>query len=487
MTRGSSMTTTAGQRVEQRDFLVGGTWRTSAERDGVVYPYTGETIAEVGRAGPGDVEDAIVAAVKAFDVTRHLPAHHRSAILSTAAHGIEVRAEFLARQISLEAGIPVSESEGEVTRTVAIFRMAADATQHMAGEIVPLDVVPAGERRYGEVRRFPIGPVTGITAFNAPLLLPAHKIASAFAAGNPVIVKPAPRTPLSALSLAAVLLDSGMPEGALSVVPCDVDVARPLITDDRIKALSFTGSAQVGWALKGIAGRKKVTLELGGNGAVVVHSDADLDWAAARCAFGGFLRAGQSCIGVQRIYVHREVYESFLARLVRAVKEITVGDPLDPQTRMGPLIDETAARRAEAWVEEAREAGATVCVGGGRSGSFFEPTVLTDVSGDMKVVCEEVFAPMVVVSPYDDFDEALRCTNASTYGLQAGVFSNNLELVYHAYEELEVGGVIINDVNTWRVDNMPYGGIKASGFGREGVKYAMEDLTEPRLLVLKVN
>jgi glyceraldehyde-3-phosphate dehydrogenase (NADP+) len=283
-----------------------------------------------------------------------------------------------------------------------------------------------------------------------------------------------------------VLLDSGMPEGALSVLPCDVDVARPLITDERIKALSFTGSAPVGWALKGIAGRKKVTLELGGNGSVIVHSDADLDWAAARCAFGGFLRAGQSCIAVQRIYVHREVYEPFLARLVGCVREISFGDPLNPQTRMGPLIDEAAARRAEAWVQEAQKAGATVYTGGSRSGSFFEPTVLTGVTEDMKVICEEVFAPIVAVSPYDEFDEALRRTNASPYGLQAGVFSNNLELVYHAYEELEVGGVIINDVNSWRIDSMPYGGVKASGFGREGVKYAMEDFTEPRLLVLKV-
>jgi acyl-CoA reductase-like NAD-dependent aldehyde dehydrogenase len=476
----------ADQRVEQRAFLVGGTWRSSAERDRVVYPYTGETIAEVGRAGPGDVEDAIGAAVKAFDVTRRLPAHRRSTILSAAARAVEVRAEPLARQISLETGNPLSETEGEVARTVAVFRMAADETQRMAGEIVPLDVVPAGERRYGEVRRFPIGPVAGITAFNAPLLLPAHKIASAFAAGNPVIVKPAPRTPLSALSLGAVLLDSGMPEGALSIVPCDVDVARPLITDERIKALSFTGSAPVGWALKAIAGRKKVTLELGGNGAVIVHSDADLDWAAARCAFGGFLRAGQSCIAVQRIYAHRDVYEPFLARLVGYVKEITFGDPLDPRTRMGPLIDEAAARRTEAWVQEAKGAGATVRTGGRRSGSFFEPTVLTDVTEDMKVTCEEVFAPIVVVTPYDEFDEALRRANGSPYGLQAGVFSNNLELVYHAYEELEVGGVIINDVNTWRIDSMPYGGVKASGFGREGVKYAMEDFTEPRLLVLKV-
>jgi acyl-CoA reductase-like NAD-dependent aldehyde dehydrogenase len=486
MTRGSSVTISTDQRVEQPDFLVGGTWRTSAERDRVIYPYTGETIAEVGRAGPDDVEETIDAAVKAFEVTRRMPAYRRSEILSAAAQTIKERAGLLARQITLETGHPLSETEGEVARTVAVFEMAADETKHIAGEIVPLDVVPAGERRYGEVRRFPIGPVTGITAFNAPLLLPAHKIAAAFGAGNPVIVKPAPRTPLSALSLGSILLDAGVPDGALSVIPCDVDVARPLVMDERIKALSFTGSAPVGWALKGMAGRKKVTLELGGDGAVIVHHDANLDWAAARCAFGGFLRAGQSCIAVQRIYVHRDVYEPFLGRLLRRVEEITVGDPLHPDTRMGPLIDEAAAKRAAAWVHEAEEAGATVRTGGKRSGPFLEPTVLTDVTSGMKVSCEEVFAPIVTVSPYDELDEALRRVNASPYGLQAGVFSNSLELVYQAYEELEVGGVIINDVNSWRVDSMPYGGVKASGFGREGLKYAIEELTESRLLVLNL-
>ena len=481
------MTVKLSQEIEQRDFIAGGTWRSSPERDPVVYPYTGETIAEVGRAGPGDVEDAIAAAVRAFEVTRRMPAYRRAEILSAAAQAIQGRAESLARQVTLETGNPLSETRGEVTRTAAIFQIAADEAKHIGGEIVPLDLVPAGELRYGEVRRFPIGPVAGITAFNAPLLLPAHKVAAALAAGNPAIVKPAPRTPLSALSLAVVLLDSGMPAEALSIVPCDVDVARPLITDERIKALSFTGSAPVGWALKAMAGRKKVTLELGGNGAVIVHSDADLDWAAARCAFGGFLRAGQACIAVQRIYARRDVYEPFLTRLVDCVAEITFGDPLDPATRMGPLIDEAAARRAEMWVLEAEDAGATVRAGGRRLGRFFEPTVLTDVTEEMKVNCEEVFAPVVTVSPYDEFDEALQRVNASHWGLQAGVFSNSLDLVYRAYEELEVGGVIVNDVNTWRVDNMPYGGVKASGFGREGVKYAIEDFTEPRLLVLKVN
>jgi glyceraldehyde-3-phosphate dehydrogenase (NADP+) len=373
-----------------------------------------------------------------------------------------------------------------VARTISIFQIAAEEATRIGGEIVPLDVVPAGERRLGEVRRFPIGPVAGITAFNAPLLLPAHKIAPAFAAGNPIIVKPAPRTPLSALSLGEILLDAGMPPGALSILPCDVETAAPLVTDERLKALSFTGSVPVGWALKARANRKRVTLELGGNGAVIVHGDADLAWAAERCAVGGFMRAGQACIAVQRIYVQDAAYEPFLDQLVARVRTINMGDPLDPATRLGPLIDEQAARRAEAWVTEAVAAGATLRAGGSRHGVFFEPTVLTEVRAEMKVSCEEVFAPIVAVTPYRDFDEALAWTNASPYGLQAGLFCNDLRLVYHAFEELQVGGLIVNDVNSWRVDSMPYGGVKASGCGREGVRYAIEELTEPRLLAVRL-
>lgn len=480
------MASTVTHRIEQRDFLVGGEWRSSSEQVTIVYPYTGEAIATVGNARPADVEEAITSAVGAFDLTRRLPAFRRAEILARAAQLIQERGDFLARQITLEAGNPLWETQGEVARTSAIFQMAAEEAKRIGGEIVPLDAVAAGERYIGEVRRFPVGPVAGITAFNAPLLLPAHKIAPAFAAGNPIIVKPAPRTPLSALSLGEILLDCGMPAGALSIIPCANDVARPLIVDDRIKALSFTGSVAVGWAIKAQAGYKKVTLELGGNGAVIVHGDADVAWAAQRCAFGGFLRAGQACIAVQRIYVHQDVYEPFLAQLVARVQEITHGDPLDPATRMGPLIDESAAQRAETWVRAAVAAGATLRTGGRQFGPFLEPTVLTDVTADMKVSCEEVFAPVVTVVPYGTFEEALEWVNASPYGLQAGLFCNDLGLVYRAYEELQVGGVIVNDVNTWRVDNMPYGGVKASGCGREGVKYAIEELTEPRLLALKL-
>lgn len=472
--------------MEQRDFLVGGEWRRSDARTAVIYPYTGETVAMVGAAGAQDVEDAIVAAVEAFAVTRRMPAFCRAEILRRAARLVEERAEQLARQIVLETGNPLGETRGEVARTVSIFQIAAEEATRIGGEIVPLDVVPAGERRLGEVRRFPIGPVAGITAYNAPLLLPAHKIAPAFAAGNPIIVKPAPRTPLSALSLGEILLEAGMPPGALSILPCDVETAKPLVRDERLKALSFTGSVPVGWALKAQANRKRVTLELGGNGAVIVHGDADLAWAAERCAMGGFMRAGQACIAVQRIYVQDAVYEQFLEGLVERVRAISMGDPLDPATRMGPLIDEQAARRAEAWVAEAVAGGAALRTGGNRHGVFFEPTVLTDVQAAMKVSCEEVFAPVVTVTRYGDFDDALAWTNASPYGLQAGLFCNDLRLVYHAFEELQVGGLIVNDVNSWRVDSMPYGGVKVSGCGREGVRYAIEELTEPRLLAVRL-
>jgi glyceraldehyde-3-phosphate dehydrogenase (NADP+) len=481
------MTSQVAHQIEQREFLLAGRWRASSEHTEVIYPYTGDAVAEVANATPQDVEEAIGGAVRAFETTRKLPAYRRAEILQHAARLIEERGETLARQIVLETGNPLSETRGEVTRTIAIFQTAAEEAKRITGEIVPLDGVPAGERRIGEVRRFPIGPVAGITAYNAPLLLPAHKIAPAFAAGNPVIVKPAPRTPLSALSLGGILLEAGMPEGALSVLPCAVEVARPLVVDARIKVLSFTGSGPVGWALKAQAGRKKVILELGGNGAVIVHADADLAWAAQRCAFGGFLRAGQGCIAVQRIYAQQAVYEPFLSLLTARVREITTGDPLDPATRMGPLIDEAAARRAEAWVREAVEGGATLCTGGQRTGPYLEPTVLTGVTLGMKVSCEEVFAPIVTVVPYTTFDEALAWVNDTPYGLQAGVFCNDLGLIYHAYSELQVGGLIVNDVNTWRVDSMPYGGVKASGCGREGVKYAIEEFTEPRLLALKLS
>ncbi|MDB5075529.1 MAG: Lactaldehyde dehydrogenase [Chloroflexi bacterium] len=464
--------------------MVGGAWRTASVHATVTYPYTGEVVARVAQATATDVEDAIVAAADAFTTTRRMPAFRRAEILLRAAGIIQERAEELSRQIVLETGNPIVETRGEVARTITIFQIAAEEAKRISGEIVPLDGIAAGERRLGEVRRFPIGPVAGITAFNAPLLLPAHKIAPAFAAGNPVIVKPAPRTPLSALSLGAILQEAGVPDGALSVLPCDVATAQPLIMDERLKALSFTGSVPVGWALKAQANRKRVTLELGGNGAVIVHRDADVARAAERCAFGGFLRAGQACIAVQRIYVHEEVYEPFLEMLVERVRAITMGDPLDEATRMGPLIDELAACRAEAWVAEAVAAGATVRTGGRRQGSFLEPTVLTDVTADMRVSCEEVFAPIVAVTPYQDFEQALTWTNASPYGLQAGLFCNDLRQVYRAFEELQVGGVIVNDVNSWRVDSMPYGGVKASGCGREGVRYAIEEFTEPRLLVL---
>jgi glyceraldehyde-3-phosphate dehydrogenase (NADP+) len=469
-----------------RDFLVGGVQRQSSIQMPVIYPYTGEIVATVANAQSGDVEDAIAAAADAFTITRRLPAYKRAEILQRAADLIEAQTEVLARQIVLESGNPIGETRGEVARTVMIFRIAAEEAKRIGGEIIPLDVAPAGERRLGEVRRFPIGPVAGITAYNAPLLLPAHKMAPAFAAGNPVILKPAPRTPLSALSLGAILTEAGMPAGALSVLPCDVATAEPLVIDPRLKALSFTGSVPVGWALKAKANRKRVTLELGGNGAVIVHHDADLDWAATRCATGGFLRAGQACIAVQRIYAHQDIYEQFLSLLLARVSAIKMGDPMDPATTMGPLIDEHTAMRAEQWVAEAAAGGATVRIGGRRRGPFLEPTVLTEVTGEMKVSCEEVFAPIVVVKPYQSFDQALAWANATPYGLQAGVFCHDLRLVYRAFEELEVGAVIVNDINSWRVDSMPYGGVKASGFGREGLRSAIEELTEPRLLVLKL-
>jgi acyl-CoA reductase-like NAD-dependent aldehyde dehydrogenase len=351
--------------------------------------------------------------------------------------------------------------------------------------------VPAGEGRLGEVRRFPIGPVAAITPFNSPFNLVAHKVAPALAAGNTIVVKPASATPISGLNIGALVVEAtrevgGVPAGLISVLPCAPEDAEPLVTDARVRGLSFTGSSPVGWALRARAGQKKVSLELGGNGAVIVHHDADVAFAAERVAFGGYLLAGQVCSSVQRVYVHEDVADSFTEALLERVREIRIGDPLDEETTMGPMLTEEAAARAASWLEEAAAAGAQILAGGERNGALFQPTVVTGTQPEMRVTCEEVFAPVVVLERYRELDEALTAANSTEYGLQAGIFSRDMRVVYRAYRELEVGGVIVNDVNIWRVDSMPYGGVKASGYGREGLRYAIREQTEPKLLVLNI-
>lgn len=456
----------------------------------VRFPYDGSLVARVATASRADVEAAIEAAVAAFATYRDVPAHRRAALLHAVSRAIGERREELARTITLETGKAIWESRLECDRAATTFRVAGEEAVRIDGEIVPLDGVPAGEGRLGEVRRFPIGAVAAITPFNSPLNLVAHKVAPALAAGNPIVVKPASSTPLSALNIGTLVSEAAedleLPSALVSVLPCSPDVAEPLVVDQRLKGLSFTGSSPVGWALRARAGSKKVSLELGGNGAVIVHRDADLAYAAERCSFGAFLLAGQVCSSVQRVYVHSDVAEDFLERLVAGIAEIRTGDPFDEETTMGPMLSERDAGRAEEWVAEAVAAGARVVCGGTRDGALFEPTVLTGTRPDMRVTCEEIFAPVVVVERYADVDAAITAANATEFGLQSGVFSNDLDVIYRAYRGLEVGGVIVNDVNIWRVDHMPYGGVKSSGYGREGLRYAIREQTEPKLLVLNL-
>ncbi|MFN8188418.1 MAG: aldehyde dehydrogenase family protein [Gaiellales bacterium] len=478
--------------VSQHDLILGG--RRSAGRGATLevrYPYTGEVAASVATAAPEDVEQAIADAVETFREYREIAPHRRSALLHAVSRRVDERREELARDITLETGKAIWESRLECDRAVNTFRIAAEEAVRIDGEIVPLDGVPAGERRLGEVRRFPIGPVAAITPFNSPFNLVAHKVAPALAAGNTIVVKPASATPVSALNVGWLVSEAaaevGAPPGVISVLPCSPQIAEPLVTDPRIQALSFTGSSPVGWGLKARAGRKKLSLELGGNGAVIVHRDADLAYAAERCSFGGFLLAGQVCASVQRVYVHEHVAEEFTSLFLERIAAIRTGDPFDEETTMGPMLSEHAAVSAESWVDEAVAAGARRLCGGIREGALFEPTVITGTRPDMKVACEEIFAPVVVLERYHDLDEALAASNATDYGLQAGIFSSDLDVVHRAYRELEVGGVIVNDVNIWRVDSMPYGGVKSSGYGREGLRYAIREQTEPKLLVLNFN
>jgi glyceraldehyde-3-phosphate dehydrogenase (NADP+) len=477
--------------IVDHDLIVAGRREAgAAEPIDVTYPYTGEVIARVAAGTRDQVDQAIAAAQEAFAKYRDVPAHRRAALLHAVSALVAQRREDLARDITYETGKAIWESRLECDRAVNTFRIAAEEASRIDGEIVPLDGVPAGAGRLGEVRRFPIGPVAAITPFNSPFNLVAHKVAPALAAGNTIVVKPASTTPLSALNIGVLVLEAaaelGLPEGLISVVPCSPDAAEPLVVDPRIRALSFTGSSAVGWALRARAGQKKVSLELGGNGAVIVHRDADLALAAERVAFGGYLLAGQVCSSVQRVYVHEDAADDFTDRLVERVGEIRVGDPFDEETTMGPMLTEESAAKAEQWLAEATEGGARVLAGGTRDGALFQPTVITRTRPDMRVTCEEIFAPVVVLERYRELDDAIAAANATEYGLQAGIFSSDLQVVHKAYRELDVGGVIVNDVNIWRVDSMPYGGVKSSGYGREGLRYAIREQTEPKLLVLNL-
>jgi len=452
-----------------------------ANRDLVVTnKYTGQPATRVAKADRGVVVEAIAAAAGAFEQTRSMPSYQRQAVLNHVVRRVEERREEFAHVLAVEVGKPIRDARGEVTRLIDTLRIAAEEAVRITGEWLPLDISPRAEGYQALVRRFPIGPCAFITPFNFPLNLAAHKIGPAIAAGCPWVLKPASATPVSALLLGEILAETDLPKGAFSILPCSAADAEPLITDERIKKLSFTGSPAVGWQLRERAGRKRVTLELGGNAACIVDRRVDLDYAAERITVGAFYQSGQSCVSVQRVLIHRDIYDELVGRLVERARRLKLGDPLEEDTFLGPLITEDDARRVENWIQEALAAGARLLCGG----ACVEATYLADVDPRQKVSCVEVFGPVATVQPFERFEDAVRIANDSEYGLQCGVFTPNLNHAFYAYEHLEVGGVIINDVPSLRVDNMPYGGVKASGLGREGVRYAIEEMTERKVLVL---
>jgi glyceraldehyde-3-phosphate dehydrogenase (NADP+) len=445
-------------------------------------PATGELVATTFQAGPDELEHATRAAVSAFEKTRRLASFERRDALAHVADCIARDADELAELLTRESGKPIRDARTEVARGALTFRTAAEEALRINGEWLPLDWAPANRGRHGIVRRYPIGPVAGISPFNFPLNLAAHKVAPAIAAGCSIVLKPPSRDPLVMLRVARYLAETDLPAGSVSILPTDRETGDALVRDDRFKLLSFTGSPSVGWAMKAKAGKKKVVLELGGNAGAIVDETADLDWAVSRLVFGAFAYAGQVCISVQRIYVVRDIYDEFQRRFVDKVRAVRVGDPLDPATDLGPMVDEDAVRRTDEWVREALDRGARALVGGEPDGQIYPPTVLVDVPRDARVCGEEVFAPVVNLFGVDSFADAIREINASRFGLQCGVFTGSLDRALAAHDELEVGGIMVNDVPTWRTDPMPYGGVKDSGLGREGLRWSIDDMTEPRLL-----
>jgi len=472
----------------EHPFFLAGRWDRSPETLAVTNPWDGSLVGRTWLAGSAQVEEAIAGAAAAAGTMRQLPAYERAAILSRASGLLSRRRDEIARILAGEAGKPIRDALVEVDRAAATLQVSGEEARRLGGEVIPLDLAPHGTGRLAILRRFPLGPVAAISPFNFPLNLSAHKLGPAVAAGNPVVLKPATKTPLTGLLLASAFEEAGLPAGGLSVLPMSRDLGDRLVTDERFKLLTFTGSSAVGWAMKARAGRKKVVLELGGNAGVIIDESADVPFAVKRVAAGGFAYAGQSCISVQRVFVHERVYAEFARRLVARVGELVVGSPLDPATDVGPMIDAGEADRIDAWVKDAVADGARVLTGGRRLGPCaYAPTVLEGVLEAAKVCAQEVFAPLVALYPFSKFDEALAAVNRSRYGLQAGVFTNNLPHTLQAYDRLDTGGVIVNDVPTYRIDHMPYGGVKDSGVGREGPRYAIEEMTEPKLLVINMD
>jgi len=470
-------------------YYVGGEWRGASSGGSsadILNPFDDTLVGKVALANKSDLETAIERGLSGFRKTRALQSYERHQILSSIASGIKEQKEEFALGLVEEVGKPISAARVEIERSITTFQYAAEEARRLGGDVVPLDITAAGQNRYGVVRRFPIGLVLGISPFNFPLNLVAHKLAPAIASGNAFILKPATQASLTSLRLAKIIESSGFPREAFSVLPCTNAVAEQLVQDDRIKLFSFTGSPAVGWSLKSKAGKKKVVLELGGNAGVIVDGSANLDVAVKKNVFGSFVYSGQVCIKVQRIYVHSKIFEEYKMRFLEAVRALKTGDPRNPGTIVGPVITAEAAERILSWIEESKNLGAQVLHGGGCTGRVVEPAVLMNVPVEAKVFCTEVFGPVVTFHKFDSIEEAVAGVNDSRYGLQAGLFSNDYRNIQYAFDHLEVGAVIINENPTFRVDNMPYGGIKDSGFGREGVRYAIEEMTEPKMLALGV-
>ncbi len=447
--------------------------------------YTGEEATRVAMADTAAIDEGIAGAVEATRPMREMPPYERQDVLNHCVRRFEERADELADALCVEAGKPIKDARGEATRLIETFRIAAEESVRIGGEIMNLEISPRARGYRGMFKRVPIGPCSFISPFNFPLNLAAHKVAPAIAAGCSFVLKPASRTPIGALIIGEVLAETDLPRGAFSILPCHRDGAELFTTDDRLKLLSFTGSPEVGWDLKARAGKKKVVLELGGNAACIVEGDADLDDVVDRLITGAFYQSGQSCISVQRILIHDSVYDELRDRLVSATKALVSGNPKDEATFIGPMISEGEAKRLHDWIGSAAEAGATLLCGGGRDGAMLEATLMENVPKSAKVCTEEAFGPVAVLERYSSFDDALDQVNDSAFGLQAGIFTRDLYKMQEAWDELEVGGVIIGDVPSWRVDNMPYGGVKDSGLGREGVRFAIEDMTEIRNLVIR--
>ncbi|MFQ6608587.1 MAG: aldehyde dehydrogenase family protein [Fidelibacterota bacterium] len=465
--------------------LINGQWVEGEDRVVEVRsPFDSELVAEVSHASGAQMEAALAASSKAFETTKDMPSHAVSDALLKIRDFIQENAETFAQALAKEAGKPIRTARVEVDRAVHTFETAAGESMRLYGETFPVDQKPWGENRFALVERFPLGVISAITPFNFPLNLVAHKIAPAIASKNTCVQRPATQTPLSSLLLGKAVMSSDLPAGTVNVLPCSTDVASPMVEDPRVKLLSFTGSGAVGWDLKKRAFKIPVCLELGGNAGVIIHSDANLDYAIAACANAGFLYAGQSCISVQRIFVHDDVADDFTQQFVEKVEAFVVGDPLSEETDIGPMIAESEAIRAKEWIDEAVAAGAKILTGGERDGTMLQPTILTNTAPEMKVNCQEIFAPVVTIVRYSDFEDAVRQVDNSDYGLQAGVFTQDVNRIRHAYKNIRVGGLMVNEVPTWRIDHMPYGGVKESGNTREGIRYAMESMTEEKLMVI---